>query len=217
VIAEIARRPATPLIKVCGLTRPADAEVCVTLGVDLLGVIFAASPRQADLATAREIRRSVPHATLVGVFVDPSDDEVLTAVEQVGIDVLQLHGNEPEARCIALGERTARPVLKVVRSGESAPVALDAAVLFDLRKGAGGTPAEREQLWSEAREARSQGRTVILAGGLMPGNVAAAVAAVRPHGVDVCRGVEVSPGVKDHAALKQLVEEVRSEHSDDRR
>ncbi len=214
MIAEMAARSPTPLIKVCGLTRPADAEACAALGVELLGVIFAASSRQVDLATVREIRRAVPHATLVGVFVDPSDREAHAAVEHGGIDVLQLHGSEPEERCVALGESTGRPIVKVVRSGEDPCLAPGLTVLYDLRKGAGDSGAERRRLWREARRARDAGRTVLLAGQLAPGHVTAALAAVRPHGVDVCRGVEKAPGIKDHAAVQRFVMEVRSEHDD---
>ena len=210
----MAARSPTPLIKVCGLTRPVDAERCVALGVDLLGVILAESPRRADLAAVREIRQAAPQATLVGVLVNPTEGEAVAAVEQGGVDVLQLHGNESEERCVVLGERTGRPVVQVVRSGEAEPENMLLPLLFDLRKGAGNDAEERDRLWAQARDARDHGRIVILAGGLDPANVAAAVAAVQPHGVDVSRGVEAAPGIKEHWALERFVREVRGEHSD---
>jgi phosphoribosylanthranilate isomerase len=202
-------------IKVCGITTPKDARACYSLGVELLGVIFAESPRIVTPDRAREIREAVPRARLVGVFSDQDLDEVVDIVKFVGLDMIQLHGDEAPVYCHKLFSKTLRLLIKRLSNGQSDNGnVLDeyrtaSYFLFDLDKrqpsGLGSTLA----LWREAARATRQGHSVFLAGGLDASNVRAAIHEVAPFCVDVCRGVEEAPGVKDIDKVAQFISEVR--------
>jgi len=201
------------LVKVCGLTQPRDAFDCVELGVDLLGLIFAFSPRHVTIEQAQAIRAAVPEARLVGVCVDEPLEDLVALTRDCGLNMLQLHGHESRAYCAQAAGRTGLPVIKAVRRLAGGPPDLEAyrglhGVLFDLDKGVAPSPEALAELWSRAGEARQAGHRVFLGGGLDPGNVAEAVRRVRPHGVDVARGVECAPGVKDHELVHRFLEEV---------
>jgi phosphoribosylanthranilate isomerase len=199
-------------VKICGLTRLEDALAAVRLGADALGFNFwPGSRRFIAPAAAREIvRRLPPLVTAVGVFVDPSREEVLRAVEISGVVVAQLHGDEPPAFCAALP----LPVLKAIRVRDTASLeALGAYqvagfLLDSASPGYGGSGATFD--WSLAAAAAAA-RPVILAGGLGPANVAAAVRAVRPFAVDVASGVESAPGVKDEQLMRRFIEAAKEE------
>ncbi len=194
-------------VKICGITRLEDALAAVRLGADALGFNFwPRSRRYLAPAAAREIvRRLPPLVTTVGVFVDPSREEVLEAVAASGVQVVQLHGDEPPALCEALP----LAVLKAIRVRNAAslealrayPVA--GFLLDSDSSGYGGSGATFD--WSLAAAAAAE-RPVILAGGLRPDNVAEAVRTVRPHGVDVASGVESAPGVKDEQLMRRFIE-----------
>jgi phosphoribosylanthranilate isomerase len=197
----------TVRVKICGLTRLEDALAAVRLGADALGFNFwPGSKRFIAPAAAREIiRRLPPLCTSVGVFVDPSHDEAVAAAAISGVQVIQLHGAESPLLCRSFQ----LPVLKAFPVG--GPEALAAAgpyadlsgLLLDAPTsghGGSGQPCH----WPTAQALARRG-PVILAGGLHPGNVAAAIAAVHPHGVDVASGVEQSPGVKDHQLLERFI------------
>ncbi|MDD9938856.1 MAG: phosphoribosylanthranilate isomerase [Myxococcales bacterium] len=186
-------------VKICGLTSAAQARACVDLGADAIGInFFAGSKRCVDLATGRAIVETVgDEAITVGVFVDAGLAEIERIKAASGIRCVQLHGDEsPELleRFLphaykALRVRGAETIAEAARFGGE-HVLLDAYVPGEP----GGTGEVFE--WSLATElARS--RQVTLAGGLVPENVAAAVAAVRPFCVDVASGVERAPGDKD--------------------
>jgi phosphoribosylanthranilate isomerase len=194
-------------VKICGLTRLEDALEAVRLGADALGFNFwPGSKRYLAPAAAREIvRRLPPLVTTVGVFVDPSHDEATAAAAISGVQVVQLHGDEPPEAC-----RTFQlPVVKALRvAGPEALEALDryqgvAGFLLDAA-GAGYGGSGRTFDWAIARAAAERA-TVLLAGGLTPANVAEAVRAVRPYAVDVASGVESAPGVKDHDLLARFI------------
>jgi phosphoribosylanthranilate isomerase len=203
-----AQRPvAPPRVKICGITRLEDALAAVRLGADALGFNFwPGSKRYLPPAAARPIVRALPpFVTAVGVFVDPSREEALAAAEASGVQLLQLHGDEPPALCAMLP----LPVLKGLRvGGPEALEALDrypgvAGFLLDAASpGYGGSGQVFD--WSLAARAAARA-TVVLAGGLTPANVAAAVRAVRPWAVDVASGVESAPGVKDHDLMSRFV------------
>jgi phosphoribosylanthranilate isomerase len=197
----------TVRVKICGVTRLEDALAAVRLGADALGFNFwPGSKRFIAPALARRIILQLPPlVTSVGVFVDPTREEALAAVAISGVQVIQLHGGEPPLLCRSFQ----LPVLKAVPVG--GPEALAAAehyaglsgLLLDAPvpgHGGGGLPCH----WPTAR-ALAERAPVILAGGLHPGNVAEAIAAVRPHGVDVASGVERFPGVKDHELLARFI------------
>lgn len=201
------------LVKVCGITLPRDAVDCVELGVDLLGLIFAFSPRHVTIAQAQAIRAAVPEARLVGVCVDEPLAGLVALARECRLDLLQLHGRETPAYCAQAAAGTGLPVVKAVRGPTGGPRDREVyrslyGVLFDLEKGVPPTPCAQEELWSRAEAAREAGHRVFLGGGLDPDNVAAAVRRARPYCVDVARGVECAPGVKDHDLVHRFLQEV---------
>ena len=200
-------------VKICGITNPADAAVAIAAGADALGFIFCAkSPRFVPIATAAEIARAIPPYVLrVGVFVNPAEEFVTEAIAACGLNLLQFHGDETPEFCTRFGLMS----MKALRVRDAASLAQLAqyhtdAFLLDAysAKGLGGTGETFN--WDLALEAKKMGRPVFLAGGLTPENVAAAVQQVRPFGVDVSSGVEVSPGKKDHAKVRAFIAAVRS-------
>jgi phosphoribosylanthranilate isomerase len=196
-----------PRVKICGVTRLEDALLAARLGADALGFNFwPGSRRYVHPEAARAIVRALPPlVTAVGVFVNPTRDEVLRAVEASGITVAQLHGDEPPELAASLP----LPVIKAIRvSGRDALAALAAydvqGVLLDApAPGYGGSGTTFD--WALAAEVAAS-RPILLAGGLSPDNVAEAIRAVRPWGVDVASGVEASPGVKDPEKLRRFID-----------
>ncbi len=200
----------TTWVKICGMTNVEDALEAASLGVDALGFIFAPSPRRIDPSAAREIIRRLPPEVLkVGVFVNEALEEVRRLVDYCGLHMLQFHGQESPDYCRELP----MPVIKAVRvrSRESlremgryafASILLDA---WDpLKAGGTGEPF----CWQWVVEACSE-RNFILSGGLNPENVYRAIRLVRPSGVDVCSGVERTPGKKEKAKMQEFIKEVQ--------
>ncbi len=193
-------------VKICGITNKEDALLAADLGAQALGFIFyAKSPRSIKPQVARQIIAQLPPLVLsVGVFVNEAAALVLEVVEMVRLDWVQLHGEEPPEYCRFLS----RNVMKAIRVKDQSSLALMAsyqgsvrAFLLDTHKTGqqGGTGESFD--WSLARQARDAG-PIVLAGGLHPGNVAAAIREVSPLAVDVASGVEASPGKKDHDKLR---------------
>ncbi|MBU0754803.1 MAG: phosphoribosylanthranilate isomerase [Planctomycetes bacterium] len=203
-------------VKICGLTSPEDATACHALGADLLGVIFAPkSPRRVSRDQAMAIRAAVPEAILVGVFVNEDFDRLTDTAKTTGLDLIQVHGSETPAFCKSLRETTGLPVIRAFRY-EDAKRALDSGafsgldfLLFDLDKGVPTGQQNLQRLWSLGRKAGAEGLRLFLAGGLDAGNVAEAINETRPYGVDVCRGVEYTPGRKDPIQLKRFIQEAK--------
>jgi phosphoribosylanthranilate isomerase len=199
-----------PKIKICGITRLEDALAAARLGADALGFNFwPRSKRYVAPVEARKILRRLPSfVTPVGVFVDPSRDEVLGAVDASGVAVAQLHGDEPPELCISLP----LPVLKAIRVADRHSLA--ALVSYEVQgflldaptPGYGGSGEIFD--WALAAEVARE-LPIVLAGGLGPDNIAEAVRAVRPWAVDVASGVERAPGVKDHDRMRLFVERAR--------
>ena len=194
-------------IKICGITRVADALVCQRLGIDAIGLVFApASPRCIDVDRALEIREATAGLmTLVALFADADEHRVASVVEQVMPDVLQFHGREDAGYCGRFG----RPYVKALSWAalDRAPgYARAAAIIVDSHApgGAGGTG----RAFDWAGLPGDIGRPLILAGGLHAGNVAQAVRQVRPFGVDLSSGAESAPGVKDERRIAAIIEEV---------
>jgi phosphoribosylanthranilate isomerase len=200
-------------VKVCGITRPEDAELAVQLGAWALGfILWRGSARAADPAVVAGIvaehRRRVE---TVGVFVDPTLDEVSTLVQRVGLSAVQLHGDVGPSFCTEVGRRTGAKVIRAFRIGSSADVQdtdrfrfVDLH-LFDARvKGLHGGSGETWD-WDLARRRRSK-VPLVLSGGLTAGNVAEGIAALSPYAVDVASGVEASPGVKDPDKVRAFLE-----------
>ena len=196
-----------PKIKFCGITNPGDAELAADAGAWALGMIlWPGSPRRCRLQAAIEIgavhRRRVE---LVGVFVNPTLDQVARAADEIGLTMIQLHGEEGPVFCGEVARRTGCRVIKAARVRSGADIQAIGAFHTDfhlldsyvhgIHGGTGETFA-----WDLAH-AHARGVPLILSGGLNPGNVAEAVAAVRPYAVDVASGVEIRPGRKDPEKL----------------
>jgi phosphoribosylanthranilate isomerase len=185
-------------LKICGITRLEDALCAVQHGATAVGfVVWPRSPRAVSPERVAEIISALPPKVLtVGVFVNETVDGIRAVVEQSGIDVVQLHGDEPPAYADAFGV----PVLRSTTLADAAATAIawpvNTTLLLDAadrdRRGGTGTRVD----WPAAAVLARQHR-FLLAGGLTPENVADAIAAVRPFGVDVSSGVEAAPGVKD--------------------
>jgi phosphoribosylanthranilate isomerase len=191
----------SPKLKICGLTNAEDARVAVAAGADLAGVIlWEPSPRACTVDGARAVREAIPEGVeLVGVFVDERPERIEELVELLGLDRVQLHGRESVDELRRFGEGT----LRGIRDGDVSGVPAGVPVVYD--RGFGEQPSDEalEEHWEAARAIGAE-RPVLLAGALHAGNVARAIAAARPFGVDVARGVERSPGFKDHDAVRRF-------------
>lgn len=202
-------------IKICGVTTPEDAELCAALGVDYIGLIFADSVRRVTLSQAAKIRAAVPHAMLVGVFMDQSLHEVVEISRAARVNMVQLHGDEPPSYCEVLLAQLQLPIVKSFTSrrlAKNSPNEYSRTSYFhlDLDKNASDRLVpHQETLWSEAAALRSKGYRIFLAGALNTGNVRRAMNAVRPYCVDVASAVESAPGIKDYEQMRRLVMEVR--------
>ncbi|NOK35422.1 phosphoribosylanthranilate isomerase [Corallococcus exercitus] len=204
------------LVKVCGVTRVADAKGVWAAGADAMGLNFhPGSPRFVDLSTAVTLARTRPPlAAMVGVFVNATPEDIRVRVRECGLTAVQLHGDEPPEACSGYGV----PVIKALRVrgpddvakargyvgvGDVAGLLLDGAA---PGYGGGGVTFD----WSLVKQLADCGLPVLVAGGLKPSNVAEAVRATRPYGVDVASGVESAPGIKDLDAVRAFVRTVRS-------
>ena len=190
-------------IKICGITRPQDADLAARLGAAWIGFIFwPRSPRFVEPETAAAILAGLPpHVGGVGVFVDQPVDEMNAIADQVGLGAVQLHGQESTAAC----QGCRRRVIKAVRlsGGGDDPDSVwsRATILVDafdpVRMGGTGQQVD----WTRAAQIARR-RPLMLSGGLRAGNVADAVRRVVPYGLDVSSGVESQPGVKDPDRLR---------------
>ena len=195
-------------VKVCGITRPQDAELAVGLGANALGFVFwRNSPRCVDRNMAKSIVATVPdNVKKVGVFVDQPAAEIARIMDDVGLDMAQLHGNETAEFCRGVG----RAVIKAIGLHEGAIVNVaefdrDVLLLVDAHDAARRGGTGRTVNWDTARDIAAT-RPTILAGGLNAANVKLAIRSVRPYGIDVSSGVESSPGVKDPTRLRSFFE-----------
>jgi len=199
-------------VKFCGLTRLADVDVAVALGVDAIGLVFhTKSPRAVDAEQAARLVEALPaFVTAVGLFVDANADDVRAVLERVPLDALQFHGAEPPAYCRSFG----RPWIKAiaVRAGvdldaEAQRYAGARSLLLDTYDPAlaGGTGRRFDWGLVPAQQAKR----VILAGGLTATNVADALRQVRPYAVDVSGGIEQAKGLKDPDKMTDFMKGVR--------
>lgn len=212
-----------PRIKFCGVTREQDAELAVSLGAWAVGMImWPHSPRAVPVdraaVLAAELKR---RAEVVGVFVNPTLDELTAAADAVEFTILQLHGQEGPRFCDEAARRTGCRVIKAVRVQSGADIQAlgqfhtDFHLVDSYRAGTPGGTGETF-VWELAAEhrritpPRGKGQRVplILSGGLTPSNVAAGIAAVQPFAVDVASGVESAPGFKDGALMRAFAEAV---------
>jgi phosphoribosylanthranilate isomerase len=208
-------------VKICGITRVEDGLAAAHAGADAIGLVFwKGTPRCVSLDQARAITDAMPaFVSIVGLFVDPSADDVLAAQTFVALDLLQFHGNESGEFCASFG----RPYVKAiaVRPG------------VDLLQYAGGYPTARGWLFDAFEQGGLPGgtgttfdwtvvpegltRPLILSGGLTPQNVGAAIRALHPWAVDVSSGVEATgddgkpqKGIKSPSKIAAFIREVRN-------
>ncbi|MGY0694362.1 phosphoribosylanthranilate isomerase [Virgibacillus sp. FSP13] len=193
------------LVKICGITTHVAANTAVKTGVDFIGFVFAPSKRQITPDKASELAVTLPSTVKkVGVFVNESLEKVKSIAEQVGLDFIQLHGDEsPEyAKSLAI------PIIKAFSMKPENFAVIESFpcdyYLLDSPKGAnrGGNGTTFD--WELLREVNLDPEKIILAGGLQPENVQDAIAAARPAGVDVSSGVETN-GHKDVNKIKQFI------------
>ncbi|TKB72623.1 MAG: phosphoribosylanthranilate isomerase [Nitrospira sp.] len=206
---------AIPKVKICGITNAEDAAAAVAAGADALGfVLYRKSPRFIEPALARQIVMSLPPLVIpVGVFVDEEQQMVRNLMDDCGLTIAQLHGNESAIYCKELG----RTVLKALRVKDRSTFlslaeyrgragvrgfVLDA--FSDQAYGGTGQVID----WNLAAEV-AKAASVLLAGGLTPDNVEKAIQAVKPYGVDVSSGVEREPGKKDHEKVRAFIHAAR--------
>jgi len=209
-------------IKICGITRAADAVEAASAGADAVGLVFAAgSPRRVSMAQARAIVSALPpFAAAVGVFVNESVEGVRRTAGEVGLSCVQLHGEEPAEfvgrlaplRVIkALRVRAASFVNEVQRFRDAGVVAILLDAFDEQARGGSGKRFDWDLVAGAQRGGGLEGAPpMILAGGLTPENVVAAIRRIRPYGVDVSSGVEDAPGVKSAERIGRFIAAVRS-------
>jgi phosphoribosylanthranilate isomerase len=200
-------------VKICGVTSLDDAMACVEIGTDALGLNFyEPSPRYLTLEKAAEITRHLPpFVARVGLFVNASEDTIRQTIEKTGINTLQFHGDETPEFCRKFAPMK---IIKAFRMQgadtlrQLADYNVDAWLLDSFDPGSpGGTGMIFN--WDLARQAKDEGKPIILAGGLDPENVAEAIHETWPYAVDVASGVESSRGVKDMKMVRRFIETVR--------
>lgn len=201
-------------VKICGVTRPADAEAAVELGAWAIGLNYwEGSPRRCDPETAIEIASTLKRrCEIAGVFVNARLGEIASAAENAPLTMIQLHGDEGASFCSEVARKTGCKVIKAVPVRTSADVRGAEAFRTDYHlldtKVAGKRGGTGQSFDWELLRARSSDIPMILAGGITPANAASAVAAAAPFALDVASGVESEPGVKDHAMIRELLEAV---------
>jgi len=202
-------------VKICGITNVADGLAATEAGADILGFVFhPASPRFVSVEVAARIIRELPAFVVkAGVFVDAPAELVIRAIGDCSLNLLQFHGREAPDYCAQFGLMCMKAFrVKDARSLEGLVEYQTEAWLLDAyapdKEGGTGETFN----WDLAREAQKFGRPIFLAGGLTCANVAAAVARVRPYGVDVSSGVEASPGHKDHDKVRAFIRAAKTVH-----
>lgn len=204
----------TPItrIKICGITRVEDALAAARAGADAIGLVFhAASPRAVSIEQARAVVQALPpFVTTVGLFVDAAEETIRAVLDQVPLDLLQFHGDEPDTFC----QRFARPYIKAVRVRPGDDLGALAAnwpgasgILLDSYKP--GVPGGTGETFDWSMIPAQRPWTLILAGGLQAQNVRQAVDLVRPWAVDVSGGVEATKGIKDIDKINAFIHEVK--------
>ncbi|BAP14362.1 MAG: N-(5'-phosphoribosyl)anthranilate isomerase [Alcanivorax borkumensis] len=209
-----------PRVKICGITRIEDGLAAANAGADAIGLVFyGPSPRAVTARQAAEICASLPpFVTTVALFVDASRAEIEGVLARVPVDLLQFHGNENPQFCDSFN----RPWIKAVRMKDDvdlhhyAQIYRNAAGLL-IDSYVAGVPGGTGETFNWGRVPKTLPLPVVLAGGLHPGNVAAAVTQVQPWAVDVSGGVEQknvqggrSGGIKDASAIRVFINSVKT-------
>jgi phosphoribosylanthranilate isomerase len=200
-------------VKVCGITNSKDGAFAAESGADAIGLIFAKSPRKVSIEEARKIAAALPEGILkVGVFVNEEPEEVLRVAGEVGLDYVQLHGDETPETVTFLRESGVK-VMKALRvRDEGSLAAMDGygadLIMLDAwsEKARGGT-GERFD-WALAKSLKGRGN-IVVSGGLSPENVREAISFFEPYGVDASSSLEEAPGKKDGEQVRRFVSAAR--------
>jgi phosphoribosylanthranilate isomerase len=194
------------LLKICGTTSEDDALLAIAMGANAVGFVFAPSPRQVSAQRVADIVKRLPREDLltVGVFRDDAPRRVVETVFAAGLQAAQLHGRETPEETLWVRQRIPM-VIKAFPGGDPRVAHADDygadAILLDSPSPGSGSVFD----WAMAGDL-PEGQRLIIAGGLHPGNVAAAIMRAKPWGVDVTSGVEATPGVKDPMKVKAFIE-----------
>ncbi|MEH6581673.1 MAG: phosphoribosylanthranilate isomerase [Halioglobus sp.] len=200
-------------IKICGITRPEDAQVAVECGTDAIGLVFYPdSPRAVSVEQAVACTSMVPpFVSVVALFVNESATVIRRILSSVPVDVIQFHGDESEAFCAQFD----RPYIKALRvkstlniEAESGAYTSARGLLLDTWQD--GVPGGTGKTFDWNLAAGEFKPPIVLAGGLKPGNVSAAIEQVRPAAVDVSGGVESEPGIKSPKLIREFIAAVRA-------
>ncbi len=195
-------------VKICGITRAQDGVAAAAAGADAIGLVFyPKSPRCVEIDQAAEIASMLPpFVTKVALFVNASADEIGQVVSQVPIDLIQFHGDESPDFCYAQD----KPYIKAIRMKPGVNLHKQrelyhqsCGLLVDSYRA--GVPGGTGESFNWSLIPSDLCAEIVLAGGLTPHNVADAICAVQPWGVDVSGGVEAAKGIKDAQAIKQLI------------
>jgi phosphoribosylanthranilate isomerase len=197
------------IIKICGTTSEDDALLAVAMGADMVGFIFAPSPRQIAIQKAADIVKRLPSEIVsVGVFRDEAPARVVELAHTAGMGAVQLHGHETAEQTRWIRKRVPFVIKAFSAADERVLTASDYgadAILLD-----GARPGSGRLFDWELASRLPAGQALMIAGGLDPGNVATAIGTTRPWGVDVSSGVERSPGIKDPTRLRTFIANARA-------
>ncbi len=190
------------LIKICGITRAEDAQLCEELGVDYIGLNFVPSSKRCiSISQAEEVIAGLKRVRMVGVFADADPSQIREIVSALGLSGVQLHGSETpdhvrDLECHVIKAFRTVPSLNILETFMHA----GARILLD--GAANGESADLNQIAALPENIRSE---IFLAGGLTAQNVSDAISRIHPFAVDCASGVETSPGVKDHRMLRTFI------------
>jgi phosphoribosylanthranilate isomerase len=198
-------------VKYCGITNVDNALFAASVAVDAIGLVFyPKSPRNVTIEQASKIIAVLPpFVSMVGLFVNPARDEIEQIISKMSLNILQFHGEEPEAFCSSFS----LPYMKAIRMAPNVDVLAEieryntaSGILLDSyhEKQLGGTGEQFD--WSRVPD--STDMPIILAGGLSPENISDAIKTTRPYAVDVSSGIESSKGIKDNKKMQQFMNEV---------
>jgi len=204
-------------VKICSITRPEDGCEAARLGADAIGLVFYdQSPRAVTVEQAAAVMAGLPpFVTTVGLFVDPAPEQVEAVLACLPLDMLQFHGAEAPELCARFG----RPWLKAIRMRDGTDLQAEVqryhqarGLLLDAYKI--GVPGGTGESFDWARVPAELADSIVLAGGLSPDNVGAAITQARPYAVDVSGGVESAKGIKDAAKMAAFIGEVKRVESE---
>lgn len=208
------------LVKICGITNKEDAQFCCDAGADILGFVFAKSPRQITAAAAQRIIAALPKKVLkAGVFVNEQTAQILKIAAKCGLDMIQLHGDETPEECTTLMQ-AGYQVIKAFRVRDKKSFKdianysrVDWILLDRFQKGKyGGTGRQFD--WPLAKEAKKYRKKLILSGGIGLDNIEEAMDTVQPRVIDASSRLESSPGKKDHQTVAEFMWKAKRKNHD---